>query len=695
MILRKLIIENFRQIFGRSEIRFALPGDRNVTIILGQNGSGKTTLLNAFLWCLYNRIDMENPAEIVCHKAVQEAAIGERISSEVTLVLQDGPRSYTVKRKVIFQKLDGGALEEVGTGEFRVDVIDESGATRPEPDPRQFIQQLLPEGLRRFFFFRGEDMETLALRSSGPDLEQGVSEFFNFTLLDRAIRNLEKVQKDFEDEIRRISSGDIKRLSEDIAAAEEEEVDIRGRLENEQKNIQSLERQREEIERQLAESEVTRPLLEKKTALQATKASLELREEEHRGSLAETISRDGFLGRSEDVLTLPVRLADEAVRRGEIPAKIKPKFVDDLIASGTCVCGQPLNEHAKAHLIKWRGKDGLALYEEVISQMSNGIIRLQTRKARFVKDFETHRTAWAQTKEQIRRFVEQISAIISELEGKDFNLEEIRALQGRLRNVNDDLRQRAGDVARIEEELAAIIKRSEALKADRSRLAKDNEQTEKIQRRFNATEKVIAGLRKMRQGWLAIVQQYLDGQLKRNWDKVAQLDRLVEFTPQFRLSIKERGPDNNWTVSAPSSANLRTLALCFVSALIKLAFDIGVESKKKGGEARPLQVFQGGEYPLVMDAPFATMDKYFKRTVPAGLRSVVPQVVMFSNHDQWSGEVDEVLRSAVGQAYVLELHIQGSEDDNASIEFRGARRDYVVAETDAVTDWTTIKEVSP
>src|SRR5690606_856217 len=120
--------------------------------------------------------------------------------------------------------------------------------------------------------------------------------------------------------------------------------------------------------------------------------------------------------------------------------------------------------------------------------------------------------------------------------------------------------------------------------------------------------------------------------------------------PEFQLRIQERGPDGSWTTSAPSSANLRALALCFVSALIKLAAQI----RDEDADAKRGQLFQGGDYPLVMDAPFATMDKYFKRTVPAGLRGVVPQLAMFINYDQWSGEVEEVLRTSVGSAYILE-----------------------------------------
>src|SRR3954454_22547492 len=106
MILRKIVVENFRQFYGRGEVSFAQPGDRNVTVILGQNGSGKTTLLNAFLWCLYEQLDLENPSEVVCHKAVQEAGIGDKISLSVTVIFQDDSTYYTVTRRQQYEKLD-------------------------------------------------------------------------------------------------------------------------------------------------------------------------------------------------------------------------------------------------------------------------------------------------------------------------------------------------------------------------------------------------------------------------------------------------------------------------------------------------------------------------------------------------------------------------------------------------------------
>lgn len=47
MIIKKMKLQNFRQYID-DEIKFAVDGDKNVTVIMGDNGTGKTTLATAF-----------------------------------------------------------------------------------------------------------------------------------------------------------------------------------------------------------------------------------------------------------------------------------------------------------------------------------------------------------------------------------------------------------------------------------------------------------------------------------------------------------------------------------------------------------------------------------------------------------------------------------------------------------------------
>ena len=60
MLIRKLILHNFRQYIGTQEIEFSTDREKNVTVLIGANTSGKTTLVRAFEWILYNKNDFDD-----------------------------------------------------------------------------------------------------------------------------------------------------------------------------------------------------------------------------------------------------------------------------------------------------------------------------------------------------------------------------------------------------------------------------------------------------------------------------------------------------------------------------------------------------------------------------------------------------------------------------------------------------------
>lgn len=693
MILRSIKVTNFRQFAGEGEIRFAQPGDKNVTVILGQNGAGKTTLLNAFLWCFYGRIEVENAHEVVCHKAVQDANIGDALNLSVKVVFEDKGVAYTALRESRYEKVDGGNIVEKSAPRFSIAVRDTDGETRQADDPKNLIERLLPGKLSRFFFFRGEDMESLAMQRSGKDLSRGVEEFLNFNLLDRAIKVLKDVGAAYQNEFSRVDVVDLKEKNEEVSAVEESIEAENSKLETILGNKAALEETYEAVEKQMGEVEETRPLLERKSVLKQKKEQLRAKEEDDRRQLAAIVSRDGFLASTQAVLETPIQLSENARTLGELPAKIKPTFVDELLELGSCICGRGFDDEARSQMEKWRGTDGLAALEMAVSTLRTRVEGLINRRDRFIDEFQEARLRWSKTKMDIEANQGAISAIDSELEGRDFGLENLNALQSRMRHLKDDLIEISEKKARTQTAIEQLIRRYEELIKERDRLASEKKEVAVINQRYHATDRVGKVLKQLRNDWLTIVQEYLDGRVKENWRKVAQLDRQVEFTEDFKLQIKERGPDGSWTTSAPSSANLRTLSLSFVSALIQLAADISEEASHGADRNRRQQPFQGGTYPLVMDAPFATMDQHFKRTVPAGLRQVVPQIVLIINYDQWQGEVEEVLGSCIGAASVLELHTPGAEVSDLSVTFEGQRVGYVVSEPDASTDWSNIKKV--
>jgi hypothetical protein len=142
--------------------------------------------------------------------------------------------------------------------------------------------------------------------------------------------------------------------------------------------------------------------------------------------------------------------------------------------------------------------------------------------------------------------------------------------------------------------------------------------------------------------------------------------------------------------SAPSQANLRALALAFIGALISLAREVD-EYVRHNTDSKAF--YQGGVYGLVMDAPFATMDSHFKKTLPAGLITLVPQIVLMNSYDQWKGEIEQVMGNAVGRLFVLELHNPKVEVPERPVTVLSRSVPYEIGEPNESNDWTVIREV--
>ena len=53
MKISKIVLENFRQYYGKVSVELETHGDRNMVIVGGKNGYGKTNFLLSIVWCLY------------------------------------------------------------------------------------------------------------------------------------------------------------------------------------------------------------------------------------------------------------------------------------------------------------------------------------------------------------------------------------------------------------------------------------------------------------------------------------------------------------------------------------------------------------------------------------------------------------------------------------------------------------------
>lgn len=211
-------------------------GPRNITLVGGMNGRGKTTLHDAILLALYGKL---------AHRYIQENTRSyERLLSDrvnrhaedgltyvsVSLVLDDGTllrvvRSWTVK--------DGNRVESSVTVEkngIEDKYLGENWA--------YYIEELLPFGIARLFFFNNERITQLADDASLEQIKSSIRSAIGVTTVEKAAGHLEEV---------------IRRKEKDLQAFENSEEN-RG-LQESAAQLAALEDRRAECETQLAASQ--------------------------------------------------------------------------------------------------------------------------------------------------------------------------------------------------------------------------------------------------------------------------------------------------------------------------------------------------------------------------------------------------------------------------------------------------------
>jgi len=156
MLLKKLVVKDFRQFKGEQSIVFSTENERNVTMIMGDNGTGKTTLAQVFTWCLYGDTSFED--KILFCKATSSKMLPnttETVRAELTL--EHNKVEYTVISESKYQKDSSGVIKSHGQLSRTV-AFKKPDGTREYVKPLETeirIKEILPKELSKYFFFDG------------------------------------------------------------------------------------------------------------------------------------------------------------------------------------------------------------------------------------------------------------------------------------------------------------------------------------------------------------------------------------------------------------------------------------------------------------------------------------------------------------------------------------------------------------
>ena len=172
MLLSKVILNDFGVYRGRNEFNFQTTPDKPIILIGGTNGAGKTTLFDSVMLCLYGQDSFEKKiSQKQYHQKIARTIhryLGTKKSADEASIIVEfqfahAGKKYEYQVLRMWQNNDGVIDETLsikkrlfGEESFvKLDSLEES-------EWQTFIDQLLPKGITKLFFFDGEKIQSIA-----------------------------------------------------------------------------------------------------------------------------------------------------------------------------------------------------------------------------------------------------------------------------------------------------------------------------------------------------------------------------------------------------------------------------------------------------------------------------------------------------------------------------------------------------
>ncbi len=191
MFFTKVELHNFGIYNGTHEMLLTdRLGKRNITLVGGLNGRGKTTFHDAILLCLYGKLALryiqenERSYEKLLIDHINKHATDSVTYISVTLHLDDGT-DITVKRS---WRMNGKrAQQEIEVS--KNGIVDKHLGE----NWNYYIEEILPFGIARFFFFNNEKITQLANDSSFDQIKESIKSAIGVTTIEKTITHLDEV----------------------------------------------------------------------------------------------------------------------------------------------------------------------------------------------------------------------------------------------------------------------------------------------------------------------------------------------------------------------------------------------------------------------------------------------------------------------------------------------------------------------
>jgi len=659
MILKKLVLENFRQFRGRQEIHFSTVSGRNVTLVHAENGFGKTALLNALLWGFYGHAglteDLPKKESIIHEGVAARSRNPASTSAKVSIWFDHDHEQYHLERELTLEQQQLDSRKTDLSLELSLD-----GMVQAIGYPQKKIDTLMPAGISEFLFFNGEGIEHLAREENAPKVTEAIRQMLGLKLLEIAIEDLrhQSVLGKLRAELRDRTSQEKAAKIDEQTLVDEEITELNKRKDTNQKNIVATDNELAMVNTKLELNREAHLLQTRRTDLEKQQAGLNERLSLVTKRLGQIVAEDSYALFAGDLVKRGRDIVSKLRNEGKIPARVLNTFLKELLDSHTCICKRQLDNgsperKAVEELMTYAGDQQ---FNNAVGALDNALGRIEEGAEHTRKTLQDTNGERLKILDDLKVVREELADIHQKIGGKAD--EEVHKLEDTREKLLLKQRELLGEQARIEVDLERHGKRREQLRKEIQDITDSEADAQKAQRRLNSVEESARLLERLLEIETAELRPVLNTEIDEHFRKIIGVGYWAELSEDFKLRIMKRVSSGEAdehsagreTEVALSQGQRQVTSLVFIASLVALA-------RRRSEIPTIVKGLTGSEYPMVMDSPFGQLSQ-FRPGVARWIPELAPQVIILVSNTQYEGAVDNELRRSrrIGKRYILAYH---------------------------------------
>lgn len=720
MRLKELTVENWRSFYGMHQINFSTDASRPVSVIFAPNGSGKTSLLNAFTWCIYNKFTrgFRMADDLVNHLAQRHHAT--TATARVTVVFEHENAIWTVQRSTMPTL---AAETDLVVERKELDGVDAGKTRRKEIED---VYKILPPQLSEYFFMPGEALSTVSFVAARGDRDHEGGSAENVALAIRSLLDFDVYQNAIDDIGKALGLESLRPpqtfRDETIERAEQNVMQCRADIDTarvRQRELPGLILTAEEVlaNRESAARGVDEEAINRwrhrydELVSQVETATQSLH---HAQALLTTVLRQSFRLYADVAAREAIDALNTAEQDGVIPPHVSSELLGRMLdepSLGCVICRQELGPHQLSLVQQLRER-------VTASSLATDALEVRTLLYKFVDASSQHlghvRSELAQLGETAsetstwRDVIEAADRAVDECMGRlqtsrtqleefreqnteDRNRESKALLNGYVlaqRSLDELLNEQAG----LDEWMHDLENKYKDAELDYQRKLGKVEHYVHL----TAAREILGTAEQFFEDAQKGITEYgradFERAINRLYSRLVAKEFIVRVRGDFTLEVSLDG-----TPISLSQSETVLLTIAFLEAIAALAPEYRRLVNDSGGalfeQLGQIEAKYEDAFPVVLDAPFSSLEKEYASRLAAALPETLPQTIVFTTMSAlpYLSEVHH----KIGAAAILQRI--ATPNDNAvssQIHWRGRDYDYVSINDSAESGSTIIRALT-